>query len=173
MKSIGLAEVITAMLEFALKYCRINSIILPLRFDFKKPNLNFQEMGGTALKRKARRNKARAKSRLAKIKLQGFKPVIRNIDIDAIKAEFKAAKPKSAANVEEPNDKEVIEAVKTEIKEVAPNKDVKAKTFEKKEESMKGFSEEKKKAKKVKKNAPAKAEKEENPPAEKKQSEKK
>ena len=52
-------------------------------------------MGGTVLKRKARRNKTKVKLRLAKIKLLGYKPVIRNIDIEAVKAEFsKAAKSK-------------------------------------------------------------------------------
>ena len=43
-------------------------------------------MGGTVLKRKARRNKLKSKFRKQLIKLQGFKPVIKTIDVEAIKA---------------------------------------------------------------------------------------
>lgn len=52
-------------------------------------------MGGTVLKRKAQRNKVKAKVRIADIKRLTTKPVLRNIDIEQIKAEF-ADKAKAA-----------------------------------------------------------------------------
>ena len=129
-------------------------------------------MGGTALKRKARRNKAKAKFRLAKIKLQGFKPVIRNVDIDAVKEEFsKTPKAKSSPKVEEPKDEKVIEAVKAETK-VAPKKETKATAPAKEEVLVKGSSEEKKDAPKVKKKAAPKTAVKSKPTAVKKQTEK-
>lgn len=45
-------------------------------------------MGVTELKRKARRNKSNAKSRVARIKDLLRKPEIRNVDVEAIKAGF-------------------------------------------------------------------------------------
>ena len=45
-------------------------------------------MGITRLKRKAKRNKQTAAKRQHNIKQQGSKPVIKNIDKEAIKASF-------------------------------------------------------------------------------------
>ena len=49
-------------------------------------------MGVTELKRKGRRNKAVANNRPAKIKNLLRKPEVRNVDVEAIKAQFEANK---------------------------------------------------------------------------------
>jgi hypothetical protein len=49
-------------------------------------------MGVTELKRKSRRNKSIAKNRVARIKNLLRHPEIRNVDVEAIKAEFEANK---------------------------------------------------------------------------------
>lgn len=61
-------------------------------------------MAITRLKRKGRKNKLKAKIRAQKIKLEGFTPVIKQVDVDAIKEEFKAA---PAPKKEKPVKKEV------------------------------------------------------------------
>jgi len=85
-------------------------------------------MGGTVLKRKARRNKARAKEKNHLLRIQGFKPVIRTVDVEAIKKEFKnrpsakapkakvekvaeevAAKAETPAKKSEPKETEYVE----------------------------------------------------------------
>ena len=57
-------------------------------------------MAITRLKRKGRKNKLKAKIRSQKMKLEGFKPVIKQVDVDVIKEEFKStpAKPAKAKN---------------------------------------------------------------------------
>lgn len=45
-------------------------------------------MGITQLKRKTRRNRAVANNRVARIKQLTLKPVIKNVDVEAIKASF-------------------------------------------------------------------------------------
>jgi hypothetical protein len=45
-------------------------------------------MASTVLKRKAKRNKTVSKLRTQRIALLTAKPVIKNVDVDAIKAEF-------------------------------------------------------------------------------------
>ncbi len=47
-------------------------------------------MGVTRLKRKELRNRANANNRTARIKQLSFKPIIANVDVEAIKAEFAA-----------------------------------------------------------------------------------
>lgn len=54
-------------------------------------NNNFK-MGVTELKRKGRRNKAVANNRTATIKNLLRKPEVRNVDVEAIKAQFEANK---------------------------------------------------------------------------------
>jgi hypothetical protein len=49
-------------------------------------------MSVTRLKRKNRRDKAKAARRRTELKKQNFKPVAKNVDIDKIKEEFKAKK---------------------------------------------------------------------------------
>ena len=49
-------------------------------------------MGVTELKRKSRRNKAVANNRTAKIKDLLRKPEVRNVDVEAIKAQFEDKK---------------------------------------------------------------------------------
>lgn len=50
------------------------------------------KMGVTELKRKSRRNKAVANNRTATIKNLLRKPEVRNVDVEAIKAQFEANK---------------------------------------------------------------------------------
>lgn len=64
-------------------------------------------MAITRLKRKGRKNKLTSKRRIQKLALEGSQPVIKNVDVEAIKAEFKAATAKPA---------------KAEKKEAAPAK---------------------------------------------------
>ena len=52
--------------------------------------LNFTAMGVTRLKRKEKRNRAKATNRQTRIKQLMERPVIKNVDIEAIKEEFKA-----------------------------------------------------------------------------------
>lgn len=54
-------------------------------------------MAVTRLKRKERRNMAKANDRQAKIKQFTTKPVIKNVDIEAIKREFAEKKAASVA----------------------------------------------------------------------------
>ncbi len=53
-------------------------------------------MGVTRLKRKDRRNKVVANGRVATIKQQSLRPVIKNVDIEELKASFSAAPAKKA-----------------------------------------------------------------------------
>ena len=70
-------------------------------------------MGGTALKRKARRNKTRVKARNHTLKVQGFKPVIKMVDVDAIKEEFKNNPPAKSAKTKADTAKPEVKAVET------------------------------------------------------------
>jgi hypothetical protein len=54
-------------------------------------------MAVTRLQRKHRRNRARANQRVANIKLLTATPVIKNVDIEEIKASFEKAAPKAKA----------------------------------------------------------------------------
>jgi len=70
-------------------------------------------MAGTSLKRKARRNRVVAKKRVVDIQKLQQQPVIKNVDIEAIKADFaKADKKKPTAKKED--------TAKAESKEEAP-----------------------------------------------------
>ena len=53
-------------------------------------------MAVTRLERKGRRNKARAKNRLVFIKQLNWKPAVKQVDVEAIKAEFAAKKEAEA-----------------------------------------------------------------------------
>lgn len=83
-------------------------------------------MGGTALKRKARRNKTKVKARNQTMKVQGFKPVIRMVDVEAIKEEFKKNPPAKSAKTKAETPKAEVEAVETQTpakeKKAAPAK---------------------------------------------------
>ena len=46
-------------------------------------------MAVTRLKRKNRKDKSISAVRRQSLKIQGFKPVIKNVDVEAIKEEFK------------------------------------------------------------------------------------
>jgi len=58
-------------------------------------------MASTRLLRKAKRNKAVARKRKQDIKMLSSKPVIRRVDIEALKAEFATKSKKPAAKKEE------------------------------------------------------------------------
>ena len=73
-------------------------------------------MAVTRLERKARKNKNVAKIRVATIQRLSFVPVIRNVDIDAIKNEFNAKKSKSAAKVDNVEKKVSVKAEKVSVK---------------------------------------------------------
>ena len=53
-------------------------------------------MAVTRLKRKAKRNKAKAAVRVANIKRLSTKPVIKSVDVEALKEEFKSGSSKKA-----------------------------------------------------------------------------
>ena len=63
-------------------------------------------MAVTRLERKGRKNKAVAKKRVKTMQQLGAKPVIKNIDIEAVKAEFEA----NAAKAEKAPQKKKSEA---------------------------------------------------------------
>jgi hypothetical protein len=48
-------------------------------------------MAVTRLKRKGRKDKAKSAVRRQTLKIQNFKPVLKNVDVDKVKEEFKAA----------------------------------------------------------------------------------
>lgn len=87
-------------------------------------------MGVTRLKRKGRRNKQTAKSRVAKIKSLSFQPVIKNVDAEELKASFvqeeapkkKATKAKKAAKAEAPKVEEIAEVVEAPKAEATEDK---------------------------------------------------
>jgi hypothetical protein len=49
-------------------------------------------MAVTRLKRKVRRDRAEASRRRTNLKIQNFKPVMKSVDIEKVKEEFKAKK---------------------------------------------------------------------------------
>ena len=77
-------------------------------------------MAVTRLERKGQKNKSRAKARVKTIKRLGLFPVIKNVDVEAIKAEF--AKPKKAEKKEEAP----VEEAKAEAVVEAPTEEKKA-----------------------------------------------
>ncbi|WPP52140.1 hypothetical protein [Catalinimonas niigatensis] len=103
-------------------------------------------MGVTRLKRKGLRNKAKAKTRQDNIKKLTKQPPIKQVDIEAIKAEFekkggskKAEKPKAEATKEEAPvkkdaAKDIAEADGTAEKKAPAKAQVKDTETDKKEE---------------------------------------
>lgn len=92
---------------------------------------NNTEMAVTRLKRKAKRNKARAKVRLAEIQRLNKVPTLKNVDVEAIKEEF-AKNPKKATAKKEEVKEEKAEAPKAEKKAPAKAKKEEAPKAEKK-----------------------------------------
>ena len=90
-------------------------------------------MGVTRLERKGRKNKSVSKRRTANIKLHQQKPVIKNVDIEAIKAEFEANKSKPAKAA--PKKEEVKAEVASEV--AAPKKEAEARVKEKEAKAVK------------------------------------
>jgi len=82
-------------------------------------------MAITRLKRKARKNRLKAKVRAQRIKLEGFTPVIKNIDVEALKEEFKTSTAtktvKPVAEKQEEKTEATVTVPKAE-KVVAPKK---------------------------------------------------
>ena len=87
-------------------------------------------MASTRLQRKARRNKAKAKKKVAEIQRLKSKPVIKNVDVEEIKKEF--AKQGSSKKAEPKTEKAESKAEKSEPKaEKAEKSDSKAEKAEK------------------------------------------
>ena len=72
-------------------------------------------MAVTRLERKGRKNKSRAKARVATIKRLNQAPVLKNVDVEAIKAEF-------AKTEEKPKGKKKEKVTKAETKPVEETK---------------------------------------------------
>lgn len=83
-------------------------------------------MAVTRLERKGRKNKARAKARVATIKRLSATPVVKNVDIEAIKAEFEAKKKPAKAATEKKKEVKDVEAKTSDSVEVVekPKKEV-------------------------------------------------
>ncbi len=117
-------------------------------------------MAVTRLERKLKRDRAKAKRRIATMKRLNSLPPVKNIDIEAIKAEFEKKKGGSASKVA--NSKE-SSAPKTEAKAATKSSEgaeVKAEA-PKAEEAKADASEKKSEAKKSEEAPKAKAKKEE------------
>ena len=128
-------------------------------------HLNFNDdrrMAVTRLERKGQKNVSRAKARVQTIKRLRAAPVIKNVDIEAIKAEFAKkksgkAEKKVEAKVEEVKAVEVEETPKVEEKKKAAPKAKKEETAPKTEKKAAAPKAEKKEAApKAEKQAPAK-----------------
>ena len=88
-------------------------------------------MAVTRLERKGRKNKNVAKKRVATIQRLSSVPVIKNVDIDAIKKEFDAKKLKSAAKGDKV-EKKVSDKVEKKVSDKVEKKvSVKAKKIDK------------------------------------------
>jgi len=85
-------------------------------------------MGGTSIKRKERKNRVKAKKRLANVKRLTKKPVLKNIDIEAIKETFsKGSKVKKSedSNATQPESNKKAEVEKIDkIKNLKSDADV-------------------------------------------------
>jgi len=79
-------------------------------------------MAGTTIKRKARKNRVKAKKRIDNVKRLTFKPVLKNIDIEGVKATFNK-KTKAPEQVE---DKPVVKIHDENEKNVVKTKNSKA-----------------------------------------------
>lgn len=123
-------------------YCRYilikRTIGIHLQSNFDKELI----MAGTSLKRKARKNRVVAKKRVDNIQRLQQQPVIKNVDIEAVKAEFeKADKKKPAAKKEDTakaeKKEEAPKAKKAAPKKAAAPKKEEAKTEDKPKASKK------------------------------------
>lgn len=100
--------------KFSLVCSVIKVIVLNLHLVFTHwwvLLLNTKKMAITRLKRKDRKNKARANNKTAFIKQYRKQPVLKSVDVEAIKAEFEAAK------TGKPAAKKTAKAVKAEEEE--------------------------------------------------------
>ena len=57
-----------------------------------RPYKNYRVMSVTRLKRKNRKDKSKAARRRTALKIENFQPVMRAVDVEKIKEEFKAKK---------------------------------------------------------------------------------
>ena len=76
-------------------------------------------MSGTTIKRKARKNRVKAKKRIDNVKRLTFKPLLKNIDIEEIKATFdkKDKTPEKVENIspKKANEDQEIKVVDTKV----------------------------------------------------------
>lgn len=77
------------------KYSELHKVKIRNLISFAA--FNSKTMSVTRLKRKNRKDKAIAARRRQTLKIQGFKPVAKGIDIEKIKEEFKAKKASKKA----------------------------------------------------------------------------
>ena len=69
---------------------------IPVNHGYFCAPFNRKAMAVTRLKRKNRKDKAKSAVRRQTLKIQNFQPVIKNVDIEEIKKEFKAKADKKA-----------------------------------------------------------------------------
>jgi Zn-finger domain-containing protein len=80
-------------------------------------------MASTELRRKAQRNRTRAKDKVQTIKRLGFTPVIKKVDVEELKAQFstkaapKKATPKAKKEAEVKEVEAQAEVVETQVEE--------------------------------------------------------
>jgi hypothetical protein len=85
-------------------------------------------MAVTRLERKGRKNKNVAKNRVATIQRLSFVPVIKNVDVDAIKKEFDAKKAEPTVKAEKVEKTAAVKAEKSvKAEKLAKSKAPKAK----------------------------------------------
>lgn len=92
-------------------------------------------MAVTRLKRKGRRNKVVAKQKVADIQRLNSKPVIKTVDVEAIKEGFKTAAKKPAAKKAEKEEVKAEVAETPVVEEKAAKKPAAKKATKKTEES--------------------------------------
>lgn len=81
----------TISMKECVSDCRIHKFC-----SFLRPQ-NSIVMGVTRLKRKNRKDKSKSAVRRQSLKIQNFQPVIKSVDVEAIKEEFKAKAGKKKA----------------------------------------------------------------------------
>lgn len=107
-------------------------------------------MAVTILRRKALRNQTRAVNRLNKIKDLMRKPEVRNVDVDAIKAEFAEMKKQREADekkADKPTENKKVEAAEPKKAEEKPVESKKAEAPEEKKAEPKAKEDPKAEAK--------------------------
>jgi len=85
------AQIITLIFHLKTQYRELAFAYVPESIIFALL-LTIKVMAVTRLKRKGRKDKSKSAVRRQGLKIQNFQPVIKNVDIEKIKEEFKAKK---------------------------------------------------------------------------------